>query len=266
MRNVRVLVSYRQLANSKFKYFIEYMFAAFARLLTSFSITKFELLLHSQGTNADFCTWALKLKESLLNRPNFYQDMERIIERGINEDNFLLPEIRMNAILSCILNYTSSTEYFLVDLILWKLKDKRLFKRALDLKETVVRKFDIVEIDSIEDLRNKYILQLSGQFSEGELWAKKMSNASKLFDVPFDKNSQITKSIDSIWEQRNKFAHLNRIHYLPISIIDLNGEITQIQDLKDNESYFHFCLQLLELMSEGIQEIDKFQERIIQKW
>jgi|GEM_PF-4400834 len=242
------------------------MFAAYARLLTSFSITRFELLLHCQATNTEFCTWAYKLKGQLSNNPETYGAMEGIIERGINEDAFLLPEILLNAVSSCILNYTSSSEFFLVDLIRWKLQDKRILKRALDLKETVIRKFDIVEIDNIDNLRNKYILQLSGQFSEGELWSKKYQNASKLFDVPFDKSLQVIKSVDSIWEQRNKFAHLNRMHHLPISFINLNGDEIVLTELKDKDSYFSFCLELVLVMSQGLKEIDKFQQNIIQKW
>lgn len=241
-------------------------FAAYARLLSSFSITKLELLLHSQGTNDDFQKWALKLKEIVSSHADIHQEMQGIIDGGISKKGFLLQEIRLNAISSCILNYTSSTEYFLVDLIQWKLNDKRILKRALDLKEVVIKKFDIADFETIEELREKYILQLSGQFSEGELWTKKISNASKLFDIPFDKNQQIFKSIDSIWEQRNKFAHQNRINHLPISFVKSNLGVVEIIELIDDSKFLEFCLGLIALMTEGLNEIYQFQQKVSDKW
>lgn len=242
------------------------MYAAFARLLTSFSITRFELLLHSQGSNADFSTWTLKLKKVMPSYPEIEKDMIGIIKRGIEEDDFLLREIRLNAISSCILNYTSSTEYFLVDLIQWKLRDRRLLKRALDLKEISISKFDIAEYDDIEKLREKYINQLSVEFSFGTLWTKKMANASKLFDLSFDKNSQIIKSVDSIWEQRNKLAHLNRMKHLPMTFISLDGEIVEIEDLKDDGKYLTFCIELIKSMNSNLKQLEKFQQQVSDKW
>lgn len=241
-------------------------FAAYARLLTSFSITRLELLLNCQGTNSDFQKWATKLKDSIPPSTYIYQEMEGIINREINEKDFLLHAVRLNAISSCILNYTSSSEYFLVDLIQWKLNDKRILKRALDLKDIVIKKFDIVDFENIEDLRAKYIQQLSGQFSEGELWTKKISNACKLFDIPFDKNQKVIKSIDSIWEQRNKFAHLNKLDHLPISFTKLNLDVVEITELIDDTKFLNFCLELIALMTEGLNEIYKFQQKVGEKW
>lgn len=242
------------------------MYAAFARLLTSFSITRFELLLHSQGTNADFCTWALKLRDVMPDYPIIEKDMKDIIERGTNEDDFLLSEIRLNAISSCIINYTSSTEYFLVDLIKFKLKDKRLLKRAMNLKNISVSKFDIAEFDDIAELREKYINQLANEFSFGTLWTKKISNAHKLFDLNFDKNSKTIKSVDSVWEHRNKLAHMNRMHHLPMSFLDLNGDEIEISNLKDNDEYLKFCTNLIKTMNANLKMLEKFQQKIITKW
>ena len=243
------------------------MYAAYARLLTSFSITKFELLLHTQGSNADFCTWALKLKDIISLYPKLENNMKGIIERGIEDtDDFLLTEIRLNAISSCVLNYTSSTEYFLVDLIKFKLKDTRLLKRALDLKELTIRKFDIADFDNIDELREKYILQLSKEFSFGTLWTKKIHNASKLFDLPFDTNSKVLKSIDSVWELRNRFAHLNRMHHLPLEFTALNNDSIKIDNLKSNKEYLDFCVELIEVMNENLELIETFQQKVRDKW
>ncbi|RNI28720.1 hypothetical protein [Rufibacter latericius] len=242
------------------------MYAAFARLLSSFSITRFELLLHTQGTSADFCTWALKLKDVIPTYPTIGENMNGIIERGINEDDFLVTEIRLNAISSCIINYTSSTEYFLVDLIKWKLRDKRLLRRAMDLKDIAIKKFDIIEFEDIEKLREKYINHLAGEFSFGTLWSKKLGNTHKLFDLSFDKHSNVIKSIDSVWEQRNKLAHLNRINHLPMSFTDLNGDNLEIKDLKDNDDYLKFCIELIKTINASLDMLDKFQQRIMEKW
>ncbi|MBL7683761.1 MAG: hypothetical protein JNK00_10415 [Flavipsychrobacter sp.] len=196
----------------------------------------------------------------------FYKAIEGILERAKNEKKYLLQETRLNAISNCILNFTSATEYFLIDLIEWKLQDKNLFKRALDIKDTEIRKFDIVDFDSIEDLRKKYIKQISAKFSEGELWAKKMQNAAKLFDIPFDKTSKTIKSIDTVWMLRNRFAHLDRLQYLPISFMSTSDIKIEIIDVSHNKVYFDFCIELLDTMSQAINDIDTFQNEVYKKW
>ncbi len=237
-----------------------------ARLLSAFSIIRLELLLYSQGTNADFCTWALKLNKVFPSHPEIYSVMKDIIKRGINKDGFLIAEIRLNAISSSIINYASANEYYLTDVINLKLKDKKILKRGLDLKNISVNKFDIAEYDSIEDLRNKYIKQLASEFSRGELWTKKILNASKLFNLSFDKNLPLIRSIDSIWEHRNMLAHLNKRFHLPIKIIDLSGTELQFSDLSSDEKYFELCICLLEIMKRGVDYIGNFEKEIFKKW
>jgi len=75
-----------------------------ARLISIFSIIRLELLVYSQANDASFSTWALKLQSKLTTHPDLFSKMERIIERGVDEENFLTREIRLNALSSAILN------------------------------------------------------------------------------------------------------------------------------------------------------------------
>lgn len=237
------------------------------RFLTAFSGIRFGLLLHSQSINSDFSTWTEKLKHSLKKKGPIYKEVAPIIERGINEDDWLVQEMRLMALSNAILNFTSASEFYLSDLIRLKLsKIPNLLKRALDLKNININKMDIINFDDIEKLRNKYIEQLSYEFCGGELWTKKFMAASKLFDIPQDKNTSLLISVDSIWKERNKFAHSNKMHHLPIEIIGLDGKKIIIEELEDDEGYLDFCVTLLEIMRMCVERCKQWEKSIAKKW
>lgn len=236
------------------------------RLFATFSRMRLELLLYSQADNADFNTWALKLKNVLPSYPSIYQDMKGIIEGKFDNDHFLSSEIRISALSNSIINYTSACEYYLSDFIRLMLTNNKLFKRGLDLINISINKFDIIEFNDIEDLRNKYMNQLSAEYSKGELWAKKFSNAHRLFDIQFNKNDLIIQSIDSIWAHRNKLAHLNKRFHFPIKLKDLSGADFELSDLSSKEKYFDFCIKLVEIMKDGYNKIEKFEQIVWKKW
>jgi hypothetical protein len=120
------------------------------RLLTTLSRIRLELLLYSQAGNADLSTWALKLRTALQDYPEILKEVSSIVERAIDEDDWVLDEVRLSAISNAILSYTSATEFYLSDLIQLKLeKMPNLFKRALDLKEVSINRMDIVNFSSI---------------------------------------------------------------------------------------------------------------------
>lgn len=236
------------------------------RMLTTLSRIRLELLLYSQAGNADLSTWALKLRTALQDYPEILKEVSPILGRAIDEDDWVLDEVRLSAISNAILSYTSATEFYLSDLIQLKLeKMPNLFKRALDLKEVSINRMDIVNFSSIEQMRKKYIKQLSYEFIGGELWTKKFIGASKLFDIPVEKTSLLLKSIDSIWIHRNKIAHMNKNAHLPITIINLNGKEIVIENLS-GEGYMAFCINLLELMTKGCQALKAWEKSISQKW
>ncbi|MGN8055136.1 hypothetical protein ACTJKN_02610 [Pedobacter sp. 22163] len=114
-------------------------------------------------------------------------------------------------------------------------------------------------------MKSKYIDQLSGLFTTGEAWSAKFKNASKLFDVPFQ-TSPVIRAIDSIWAYRNKVAHMNRRYHSPIKLIGLNAEELMIANMVNDDTYFTFCIALLEIMTNGLDLIKKFEEKILQKW
>jgi hypothetical protein len=63
-----------------------------ARLLCTFSGIRTELLSYSQAGDSDFSTWALKLQHTLQAHPNTYNEVSHILDRSINEQDFLTKE------------------------------------------------------------------------------------------------------------------------------------------------------------------------------
>ena len=238
-----------------------------ARLLSTFSGIKLELLLHSQMSNENILSWTSRLKTSLEPYKEIQSELFPIIERTLTEEAWVVPEIRMSALSNAVLNYTSATEYYLSDLMQLKLvRFPGLFKRALDLRDISINRMDIVNFTTIEDIKKKYIDQISYDSIRGELWTKKFAGASKIFDVPINRTSPLLRSIDSIWELRNQVAHLNRRDLLPVRLIDLADAELIISDLSDDAAYLKFCIILLEIMGEGVTAIKVWEKSSAKKW
>ena len=132
-----------------------------------------------------------------------------ILERLTLEPQFMVGMIQHNAIITGVIKFTSSLEYFLNDLVsLCMVRNDSLLKKGL--KEIQINPFDIVDMDDLNKIKKKYIGIIAQDKCRGELWSKKLKRVCSFLEVS-DKYyaDSINKAVDSIWVMRNTIAHDN---------------------------------------------------------
>ena len=143
------------------------------------------------------------------------------------------------------------------------MRNYSLFKKALaDAKQTI-DPIDIVEIKDIEQLRLKYICEISDHICSGELWKAKFKKYINLLDLPKHLSGDETNNlIDSFWKVRNDIAHANT-HGVKLTY----GKNTYKYDSNIGvEEYTQFALLFIELVDDVIAFLSKVDKLALEKW
>lgn len=122
---------------------------------------------------------------------------------------------------------------------------------------------DIIEINDIEQIRLKYIYNISEHVCSGELWKNKFKKYIKLLSLPNDLcEDAINNKIDSIWKVRNDIAHVNSHGLL---LIYSENAYKYDSNISEKE-YTQFALLFIELVDEVIAFLSKVDKLSLQKW
>lgn len=236
--------------------------ASIARLITAFNGLKLQAIINAQ-IDANVCLqWGNKIsKEKYFNT---IQSIHTIHKKLIEEPDFIVGELYYSSIKSLIINFSSTLEFYLKDSIkLNMMRNYSLFKKVLIDTKQIIDPIDIVDINDIEQLRLKYICQISDHICYGELWKAKFKKYINLLALPKHLWEDETNNlIDSFWKVRNDIAHANtrgvKLTY---------GKITYNYNSKVSvEEYTQFALLFIELVDEVIAFLSKVDKLTLEKW
>ena len=136
-------------------------------------------------------------------------------------------------------------------------------KTESDASNNVINPIEIVEINDIEQLRFKYICEISDHVCSGELWKAKLKKYINLLALPNHLGTEeINNRIDSIWKARNDIAHANTRGL----ILNYDGNTYKYDSNIGAEEYTQFALVFSELGDDVIAFLSKIDKLTLEKW
>lgn len=235
--------------------------ASIARLNTTFSGLKLQAIINAQ-IDANVCLqWGNKISEEQYF--NKIYSVHPIHERLIEEPNFIVSELYYSSIKSLIINFSSTLEFYLKDSMkLNMMRNYSLLKKVLVETKCAIDPIDIVEIDDIEQLRLKYICEISDHMSSGELWKAKFKKYINLLALPKHLGEDETNNlIDSFWRARNDIAHANTRGVK----LTYGKNIYEYDSKVSIEEYTQFALLFVELLDNVIAFLSKVDKLALEK-
>ena len=235
--------------------------ACYARLATNISGNRLQLLTSYQ-INKDTCyelgNRLKKDKKLLVNIPT----VEPILKRLTLEPQFMVGMVQHNSIITGVIKLTSSLEFFLNDLVsLCMVRNNSLLKKGL--KDIQINPFDIVEMDDLNKIREKYIGIITQDKCKGELWSKKLKRVCSFLEVS-DKYyaDSLNKAVDSIWMMRNTIAHgnSNRLVFVKDDVMYEHLEVSK------EDEYIRFIEPFISIMDKLENLMEKLDLEALNKW
>lgn len=236
--------------------------ACIARLITTYSGLKLQAIINAQIDANNCLEWGNKISEEKYF--NEIQSVHPIHKRLIEEPDFIVGNLYYSSVKSLIINFSSTLEYFLKDSMkLNMMRNYSLLKKALTDTKTIINPIDIVKFNDIEQLRHKYICEISDHVCSGELWKEKLKRYINLLDLPkYLMAEEVNNRIDSVWKARNDIAHANT-HEL---ILNYTGNIYKYDSNISMEEYTQFTLLFIKLIDDVIAFLSKVDKLSLEKW
>ena len=236
--------------------------ACIARLITTYSGLKLQAIINAQIDANNCLEWGNKISEEKYF--DEIQSVHSIHKRLIEEPDFIVGDLYYSSIKSLIINFSSTLEYFLKDSMkLNMMRNYSLLKKVLADTKTVINPIEIVEINDIEQLRFKYICEISDHVCSGELWKAKLKKYINLLALPNHSGTEeINNRIDSIWKARNDIAHANTRGL----ILNYDGNTYKYDSNIGAEEYTQFALLFIELVDDVIAFLSKIDKLTLEKW
>lgn len=231
------------------------------RLASNLARNRLQLLTSGQISAENCFDWGTQLskqKDLLSSIPT----IKPILESFNSEPEFMVGLIRHNSIITGVIKFTSSLEYFLNDLVsLCMIRNDSLLKKGL--KDIQINPFDIVEINDLFKIRYKYIEIIAQDKCKGELWSKKLKKVCRFLDISSTYYSnKINRTIDSIWEMRNIIAHSNPSI---LSFTD-DGKNFQHTEKSNKETYIDFIVYFIKAADKINTLLEKMDTEALKKW
>lgn len=236
--------------------------ACIARLITTYSGLKLQAIINAQIDANNCLEWGNKISEE-----KYFDEIQSVYsihKRLIEEPDFIVGDLYYSSIKSLIINFSSTLEYFLKDSMkLNMMRNYSLLKKVLADTKTVINPIEIVEINDIEQLRFKYICEISDHVCSGELWKAKLKKYINLLALPNHLGTEeINNRIDSIWKARNDIAHANTRGL----ILNYDGNTYKYDSNIGAEEYTQFALLFIELVDDVIAFLSKIDKLTLEKW
>ena len=236
--------------------------ACIARLISTFSGLKLQALINAQIDAKNCLEWGEKISKE-----EYFDEIESIHpihSRLKDEPDFFVGEIYYSSIKNLIISFSSTLEFFLKDSIrLNMMRNYTLLKKGLIENKFTINPKDIVDCKDIEEIRLKYILNLSEYICSGELWKNKLKKYIKLLSLPDELwKDSINNRIDSIWEARNDIAHANT---RGLSLNYEHNTYTYNSNIGVTE-YTQFVLLFIKLVDDVIDFLSQVDKLSLDKW
>tara|TARA_R110002050_G_scaffold300510_1_gene470236 strand:+ start:123 stop:887 length:765 start_codon:yes stop_codon:yes gene_type:complete len=236
----------------------------YASYLTTISILNLQLMISTQFTDQECLDWEKSLRIDL-KKTNTSIITDPIIERLRDAPLFLLNELRLSSISSAIINFTSTTEHYIKDIMELSLKrNSSLRKKAF--KNFSIPALELEDFESIDAIKKKLFKSISSEQSKGQLFSNKFKKAKSFLNIENENgNSEIYKSLDSIWQIRNKIAHSNKGFINKLEIYTDNG-IKVLNKEPSKEEYLYFSIDLLKIIDDFTKSLKVLDNQILEKW
>ncbi|MFR0577001.1 HEPN domain-containing protein [Limosilactobacillus reuteri subsp. suis] len=236
--------------------------ACVARLISELSGLKIQAIINGQ-INIDNCLeWGNKISKL-----SYFQELKSIHpihNRLIKEPEFMVSELYFGSLKSVIISFSANLEFFLKDSMqLCMMRNYSLLKKGLIESNQVITPKDIVDMDSIESVRLKYINIISNRMCSGEMWSGKFKRYIKFLALPNELlGKNINKEIDSIWRMRNDIAHANT----KVLSIEYDKVMHKFDRNINSEQYAEFAVFFIKLIDKTIDLLEKVDRLSLEKW
>lgn len=236
--------------------------ACIARLISTFSGLKLQAIINAQIDAKNCLEWGEKISKE-----DYFDEIESIhpIHSRLKEEpDFFVGEIYYSSIKNLIISFSSTLEFYLKDSIRLNMMRNYslLIKGLMDSKLSIEPK-DIVDYNDIEEIRLKYIFNLSEHICSGELWTNKLKKYIKLLSLSNDLcTDSVNSRIDSIWRARNDIAHANT---RGLSLNYEHNTYTYNSNIGVTE-YTQFALLFIKLVDDVIAFLSNVDKRSLDKW
>lgn len=235
----------------------------YSSFATTISILNLQLMISTQFTDQECLNWEKSLKRDL-NKSEINIIAKPITDRLKEAPLFLLNELRYSAISSAIVNFTSTTEHYLKDIIELSLqRNKGLRKKAFS--ERKINAIELEEVETLNEVKKNLFKVIAQDEAKGQLFKSKFKRASKFLEVKNPNiDNNLYNSLDSIWELRNKIAHSNNGF---IQELEIKGEKNILITKEPSKAeYLNFCIEFLKIIDDFSITLKDWERIIMDKW
>lgn len=236
----------------------------FSSYWTNVSSMNLQLMISTQFTDQQCLDWEKSVRSDL-KMVNSNLKTDPIVERLKDAPLFMLNGLQSSFISSTIINFTSTTEHYLKDMIKLSLQRNAGFRKRA-FKDFQLSAMDLEEFEDVNKIKIKIIRLIASDQSKGPLFSSKFSKTCKFLTVYESAlSASLLKSLDSIWELRNKIAHSNSGLIQTYELVSMNGLIS-ISNEPQKQEYFDFCITLLKTIDDFTILLEKWDNAVINKW
>lgn len=231
-----------------------------------------QLLLSTEITNDNCKNWA----NDLLSKSEVTNTISTLLTTWLNDSTtsglLAFLTLRSQNLASGIISFTSSSEYFLKDIIIECLRrNLHLRKKGFNFKKdnfdanSLFSLKNLEDYNSIEKAKIQVMKQLASIFSKGETFSDKFGRVCSFLDLNDEVIPKLLiNSLNSIWRLRNKIAHidLDKVDWV---FETLNGNKIEYNQYNE-EQYLPFVLELIKVIIEIENVFKSFGSKAETKW
>lgn len=236
----------------------------FSSFWTNISSLNLQLMISTQFTDQECLDWETSLRVDL-KEVNSKINSDPIVERLKDAPLFMLNELRSSFISTTIINFTSTTEHYLKDMIELSLQRNSGFRK----KAFVNHQMSAIELEEnidLNDIKKRIFKIISAEHSKGPVLSSKFKKTSSFLSIKEEIiTTDIFQGLDSIWRLRNKIAHSNKGFIKFFEIYSANGVI-RVSSEPEKEEYFYFCISLLKIIDDFTALLSEWDKAVLAKW
>ncbi|MCL6295882.1 HEPN domain-containing protein [Jejuia spongiicola] len=236
----------------------------FSSLLTSISIMNHQIMMSTQFTEEECEIWK-KSMSIYLEKEQSSIYIHSISESTAQSSNYLLNELRKSTIVSAIISFTSSFEYYLKEIIELSLqRNSSLRKKAFSKLE--ISALELEKDIELNEIKKRTFRIISADKSKGQLFSEKMKRASTFLAIPDIRGAKnLFHTLDSIWKLRNEFAHTNTNFNRTYEINTLKKNLL-LKPESTKEEYLKFTFELINIFNTFLYYMEEWDKSVLDKW